>query len=131
MLIRNIWQRYDALITDGDTSSARAHVFSPSYLSLSASPPCDSSCSASLHRCTVWVYLSATRSHLRGPHGLDSIAWIAATAVSAMFSNDVVMTGSEAGLFMRLASMKVQWCVSLITVLLTSCSFSPRYCLFC
>jgi hypothetical protein len=59
--MRSVWQRYDALATDGDTGSASSAASSPSsYPRSSAWSPHVPPCSASLRRCTVWVYLRAT-----------------------------------------------------------------------
>jgi hypothetical protein len=48
-----------------------------------------------------------------------------ARAASAMVSNVVGMIGTEAGLNGQTATMKVQWCVSPIDVLPTSCQPFP------
>ena len=55
--MHSVWQCYDALATDGDTSSASKRMcHHPPHIRWPSSayvPPC----SVSLHRCTVWVYL--------------------------------------------------------------------------
>jgi hypothetical protein len=48
-----------------------------------------------------------------------------ATVVSGTVSNVVVMIGTEARLKVQTTAMKVQWCVSLIDVLPTSCQPYP------
>ncbi len=120
--MRSVWQRYDALATDSDTSSASsARVFSlliSALKRLVTSRPVLLGVSAQMHG--VGVPASDSQSHLHSPHSLDSVAEMVATAASATVSNVVGMIGTEAGLSVQTATMKVQWCVSPIDVLPTS-----------
>jgi hypothetical protein len=112
--MRSVWQRYDALATDGDTSSAsstRVFTFVISALKrLVISHPTLFGVSAQMHG--VGVPASDSQSHLHSHHSLDSVAEMVTTAVSATVSNVVGMIGTEVGLSMQNAAMKVQWCVS-------------------
>jgi hypothetical protein len=109
-----IWQHYNALISEGDTSSASGtHVFMlfistlqclvmsrPSLLGVSVQmqgvgmPPSDP--------------LSYSHSH-----SLGSVAEMVAMAASVTVLNVVGMIGTEAGLSVQSVAMKVQWCVSI------------------
>ena len=120
--IRSVWQRYDALASDGDTGNASgARVFTlliSALKRLVTSRPVMLGVSAQMHG--VGVPASDSQSHLHSPHSLDSVAEMVATAASATVSNVVGMIGTEAGLSVETAAMKVQWCVSSINVLPTS-----------
>ena len=121
--IRGVWQRYDALATDGDTgNSSRARVFTlliSALKRLVTSRPAMLGVSAQMHG--VGVPASDSQSHLHSPHSLDSVAEMVATAASATVSNVVGMIGTEAGLSVQTAAMKVQWCISPINALPTRC----------
>ena len=107
----SVWQRYDALTTDG--AAPLAHVSLPSlYLPSSAWSPHAPSYTASLRRCGVGVPESDSQSHLYSHHSSDCIAEMVMRAASATVSNIVGMIGTEAGLGVQTARMKVQWCVS-------------------
>ena len=112
--MRSVWQRYDAVATDGDagnTSSARVFTLLISALKrLVTSRPVLLGVSAQMHG--VGVPASDSQSHLHSHHSLDSVAEMMATAASATVSNVVGMIGTEAGLSVQTATMKVQWCVS-------------------
>ena len=112
--MRSVWQRYDALATDGDASCASsARVFSlliSALKRLVTSRPTLLGISAQMHG--VGIPVSDSQSHLHSPHSLDSVAEMVATAASATVSNVVGMIGTEAGLSVQTATMKVQWCVS-------------------
>jgi hypothetical protein len=69
----------------------------------------------------VGVPASDSQSHLHSHHSLDSAAEMVATAASVTVSNLVGMVGTEAGLSVQTAAMKVQWYVSPVNVLPTSC----------
>ncbi|KAF8495998.1 hypothetical protein F5888DRAFT_516838 [Russula emetica] len=56
----------------------------------------------------VAVPVSDSQSHLHSHHSLDSVAEMVATAASATVSNVVGMIGTEAGLSVQTAAMKVQ-----------------------
>jgi hypothetical protein len=73
----------------------------------------------------VGVPASDSQSYLHSHHSLDSVAEMVARAASATVSNVVGMIGTEAGLSGQTATMKVQWCVSPIDVLPTSCQPFP------
>ena len=78
-LMCSVWQRYDALATDGgtgDASSARVFTFLIFALKRLATPPY----SASLRRCTMWVYIRATRDRIF----IATTAWTA----SRRYDND-------------------------------------------
>ncbi|KAF8495992.1 hypothetical protein F5888DRAFT_1907591 [Russula emetica] len=126
--MRSVWQRCDALVTDGDTgsaSSARLFTFLISALKfLVTSHPALLGVSAQMHG--VGVPASDSQSHLDSHHSLDSVAEMVATAASATVSNVVGMIGTEAGLSVQTAAMKVQWCVSTIIILPTH--RSARHC---
>ena len=64
----------------------------------------------------VGVPVSDSISHRHGHH-MGGIAEMVVTAASAIVSNLVGMTGTELGLSVQIAPMKVQWCVSLINFL--------------
>jgi hypothetical protein len=70
----------------------------------------------------VGVPASDSQSHHFSHHSLDSVAEMVATAASATVTvSDIVgMIGTETGLSVQTAAMKVQWCVSPIDVLPTS-----------
>ena len=125
--MRSIWQRYDALAADSDTSSAPgACVFSlliSALKRLVTSRPALLGVSAQMHG--VGVPASDSQSHLHSPHSLDSVAEMVATAASATMSNVVGMIGTEAGLSVQTATMKVQWCVSPIDLLPTNSQLFP------
>src|SRR6201990_2217801 len=93
----SVWQRYDALATDG--AAPLAHVSLPSsYLPSSAWSPHVPSYTASLRRCGVGVPESDSQSHLYGHHSSDCIAKMVMRGASATVSNIVGMIGTEAGL---------------------------------
>jgi hypothetical protein len=69
----------------------------------------------------VGVPASESQSHLHSHHSLDSVAEMVVTAASVTVSNLVGMVGTEAGLSVQTAAMKMQWYVSPINVLPTSC----------
>jgi hypothetical protein len=52
---------------------------------------------------------------------MDSVTEMVTTATSATVPNVIGMIGTEAGLSVQAAGMKVQWCVSPISVLPTVC----------
>jgi hypothetical protein len=71
---------------------------------------------------TVWVYLRATLN--------QTTAWAASQRwwrwlASATVSNAVGMIGTEAGLSVQTAAMKLQWCVSPTNILPTGCQPFP------
>jgi len=109
--MRSIWQRYDASAIDGDTSSASgARVFTlfiSTLQRLVTSRPSLLGVSAQMQGVGVPPSDSLSYSH---SHSLDSVAGMVATA-SATVSNVVGMIGTEAGLSVQTAAMKVQWCV--------------------
>ena len=109
--MRSVWQRYDALAIDGDGSSCpRVFTLLISALKrLVTSRPSLLGISAQMHG--VGVPVSDSQPHLHSHHSLDSVAEMVATAASATVSNVVGMMGSEAGLSVQTAAMKVQWCV--------------------
>ena len=121
--MRSVWQRYDALATDGNTSSASsAHVFTLLISALKClviSRPVLLGVSAQMHG--VGVSAGDSQSHLHSHHSLDSVVEIVVTAASATVSNVIGMIGTEAGLSVQTAAMKVQWCISRIYALPTSC----------
>ncbi|KAI9452204.1 hypothetical protein F5148DRAFT_1237059 [Russula earlei] len=104
--VRSVWQRYDALAADdgtGSISSARVFITLISALKrLVTSRPSLLGVSAQMQG--VGVHSSDSL-----PHSLDSVAGMMATAASATVSNVVGMIGSEAGLSLQSAAMKVQW----------------------
>jgi hypothetical protein len=110
--MRSIWQRYDASETDGDTGSASgARVFTlfiSTLQRLVTSRPSLLGVSAQMQGLGVPSSDSLSYSH---SHSLDSVAEMVATAASATVSNVVGMIGTEAGLSVQTAAMKVQWCV--------------------
>jgi hypothetical protein len=112
--MRGIWQRYDALISEGDTGSASgARVFTlfvSTLQRLVTSRPSLLGVSAQMQGVGVPTSDSLSYSH---SHSLDSVAEMVATAASATVSNVVGMIGTEAGLSVQSAAMKVQWCVSI------------------
>ncbi len=117
--MRGVWQRYDALATDGDTvSTSGARVFTlliSALKRLVTSRPALLGVSAQMHG--VGVPASDLQPHLHSHHSLDTVAEMVATAASATVSNVVGMIGTEAGLSVQTATMKVQWCVSPINIL--------------
>jgi len=125
--MRSVWQRYDALATDGDTcsaSSARVFTLLISALKcLVTSRPTLLGVFAQMRG--VGIPAIDTQSHLHSHHGLDSITEMVATDASATVSNVVGMIGTEAGLSVQIAARKVQWCVSPINVLQTGCQLFP------
>ena len=110
--MRSVWQRYDAFYADGDTGSAGcARVFTlliSSLQRLVTSRP--SLLGVSTQMQGVGIPSSDTLPHLHS-HSLDSVAGMVATAASATMSNVVGMIGTEAGLSVQTAAMKVQWYV--------------------
>jgi hypothetical protein len=108
--MRSIWQRYDALTTDGDTSSASsARVFTLFVATLQrlvTSRPSLLGISSQMQGVGVPASDSIPYPH---SHSLDSVAEMVATAASATVSNVVGMIGTEAGLSVQNAAMKVQW----------------------
>jgi len=72
----------------------------------------------------VGIHPSDSLPHGHG-HSLDSVAGMVATAASATVSNVVGMIGTEAGLSVQSAAMKVQWCVLPAGFLLSS---EPGFC---
>lgn len=121
--IRSVWRRYDALATDGDTGSASCpRVFTlliSALKRLVTSRPSLLGISAQMHG--VGVPAGDSQAHLHSHHSLDSVAEMVATAASATVSNVVGMIGTEAGLSVQTAAMKVQWCVSSANVPPASC----------
>ena len=131
------WQRlarhcYDASTTDGDTvpATALAHASStspylpsnPGHLTFhSARQLCaDARCGCTSER------FSIVEARIHSHYSLDSGAEMAAASVSlAVVSNDDGMIGTE-DLSVQTVTMRVQWCVSPINVLLTVSTFS-RY----
>jgi protein MON2 len=116
--MRSVWQRYDALANDGDASNASCpRVFTlliSALKRLVTSRPSLLGISAQMHG--VGVPASDSLTHLHSHHSLDTVAEMVATAASATVSNVVGMIGTEAGLSVQTAAMKVQWCVSLANV---------------
>jgi hypothetical protein len=125
--MRNVWQRYDALATDGDTGGASCPRIFTLLISalkrLVTSRPSLLGISAQMHG--VGVPASDSQPHLHGHHSLDSVAEMVATAASATVSNVVGMMGTEAGLSVQTAAMKVQWCVSPVNVLQVGANLCP------
>ena len=119
--MRSIWQCYDALATDGDTSSTSgACVFMPFVATLQhliTSRPSLLGVSSQMQGVGVPTSNSIPYSH---SHSLDSVTAMVATAVSATVLNVVGMISTEAGL--KNAAMKVQW-----YALLPSLYLSPRH----
>jgi hypothetical protein len=68
----------------------------------------------------VGVPVSESHLHLHGHHSLGSVVELVATAASVTVSDLVGMVGTEAGLSVQIAAMKVQWYVFPINVLSTS-----------
>ena len=124
--IRSIWQRYDALAVGGDTSSASGTRIFTILISalkrLVTSRPSLLGVSAQMQG--VGIHPSDSLPHGHG-HSLDSVAGMVATAASATVSNVVGMIGTEAGLSVQSAAMKVQWCVLPAGFLLSS---EPGFC---
>jgi hypothetical protein len=110
--MRGIWQRYDALVTDGESGTAEGApvftVFVSALQRLVTSRPALLGVSAQMQGVGVPPSDSLPYSH---SHSLDSVAEMVATAASATVSNVVGMIGTEAGLSVQTAAMKVQWCV--------------------
>jgi len=121
--MRSIWQRYDDLATDGDAgSTSGARVFTPFVATLQrlvTSRPSLLGVSSQMQAVGVPTSDSIPYSH---SHSLDSVAVVVATAASVTVSNVVGMMGTEAGLSMQNAAMKVQW-----YALLPSPYLSPRH----
>jgi hypothetical protein len=121
--MRSVWQRYDALATDGDASSGSCpRVFTlliSALKRLVTSRPSLLGISAQMHG--VGVPASDSQAHLHSHHSLDTVAEMVATAASATVSNVVGMIGTEAGLSVQTAAMKVQWCVSPVNVSQAGC----------
>ena len=120
--MRSISQRHDALATDGDTSSTfGARVFTLLIATLQrlvTSRPSLLGVSAQIQG--VGVSASDSMSYSHG-QSLDSIAEMVATAGSATV-NVVGMIGTEAGLSVQNAAMKVR-----SYGLLLSLHLSPRH----
>ena len=110
--MRSIWQRYDASATDSDTGiTSGACVFTLFVATLHrlvTSRPSLLGVSAQMQVVGVPASDSLPYSH---SHSLDTVAEMVATAASATVSNVVGMMGTEAGLSVQSAAMKVQWCV--------------------
>ena len=110
--LRSLWQRYDAVVTDSDTGAASgARVFTlfiSTLQRLVTSRPSLLGVSVQMQGVGVPPSDSLSYSH---SHSLDSVAEMVATAASATVSNVVGMIGTEAGLSLQSATMKVQWCV--------------------
>ena len=83
--IRSVWQRYDALATDGDTSSASsARVFTlliSALKRLVTSRPILLGVSAQMHG--VGIPVGNSQSRLHSHHSWDSVAEMVAVAASA------------------------------------------------
>jgi hypothetical protein len=110
--MRGVWQRYDALATDGDGGASGARIFAlliSALQRLVTSRPALLGVSAQMHG--MGVHASDSLPHIHSHHSLDSVAGMVATAASATVSNVVGMMGTEAGLSVQSATMKVQWCV--------------------
>ena len=121
--MRSVQQCYNALATEGDTSCASgARVFTlliSALKCLVTSRPALLGFSSQMHG--VGEHANDSRSHLIATNSLNSITEMVSTAASATVSNVVGMIGTEAGLSVQTAVMEVQWCVSPIDVLPTSC----------
>ncbi|KAF8500785.1 hypothetical protein F5888DRAFT_1793216 [Russula emetica] len=95
--MRSVWQRYDALATDGETGNASsARVFTLLISTLSRL----------MHG--VGVPMSDSQSHLHGHHNLDRVAEMVVTVASATVSNVIGVISTDAGLSVQTAAMKVQ-----------------------
>jgi hypothetical protein len=83
--MRRVWQRDDALVTDGDTgstSSARVfNLFISALKHLVTSRPTVLDVSAQMH--DVGIPASNSQSHLHSHHNLDRVAEIVARAAIA------------------------------------------------
>lgn len=108
--MRRIWQSYDASVGDVDTGgSSSARVFT---LLISALKRLVTSRPALLGVSTQMQGVGVPANDMlphSSSHGLDSVAGMVATAASATVSNVVGMMGTEAGLSVQSAAMKVQW----------------------
>ena len=93
----NVWQRYDALASDGDTGSASsARVFTVLIFPLKhlvTSRSCLLGISAQMHG--ICVLASGSQPHLHSHHDLDTVAEMVMTAASAMVLNVVGMIGPD------------------------------------
>ena len=110
--MRSIWQRYIASATNSNTGiTSGACVFTLFVATLQClitSRPSLLSVSAQMQGVGVPTSDSLLYSH---SHSLDSIAEMVVTAASATMSNVMGMVGTEAGLSVQSAAMKVQWCI--------------------
>ncbi len=110
--MRSIWQRYIASATNSNTGiTSGACVFTLFIATLQrliTSHPSLLSVSAQMQGIGVPTSNSLLYSH---SHSLDSIAEMVVTAASVTMSNVMGMVGTEAGLSVQSAVMKVQWCV--------------------
>ncbi|KAI0300723.1 hypothetical protein B0F90DRAFT_1722805 [Multifurca ochricompacta] len=109
--MRSVWQRYDAFAVDSDAGGAAASALVFTLLisalkRLVTSRPSLLGVSAQMQG--VGVPASDSLPHIHHGHSLDSVAGMVATAASATVSNVVGMIGSEAGLSVQGAAMKVQ-----------------------
>jgi hypothetical protein len=120
--MRGVWESYDASageVEAGGSGSARVFTLLISSLKrLVTSRPALLGISTQMQG--VGVPVNDTLPH-SGSHSLDSVAGMVATAASATVSNVVGMMGTEAGLSVQSAAMKVQW-----YALRHDASFSPR-----
>ena len=112
--MRGVWQSYDAStgeVEAGGSGSARVFTLLISSLKrLVTSRPALLGVSTQMQG--VGVPVNDTLPH-SSSHSLDSVAGMVATAASATVSNVVGMMGTEAGLSVQSAAMKVQWWVLL------------------
>jgi hypothetical protein len=101
----SVGQHYDALATDGDTSStSSARVFTPFISALKVlvtSRPARHGIYAQTH--AAGVSASDSQSYLHSYQSLDSVAEMVARAVGATVSNVVGMISTEAGLSVEAA----------------------------
>jgi hypothetical protein len=108
--MRGVWMNYDASAGDIDTGgSSSARVFT--HL-ISALKRLVTSRPALLGISTQMQGIGVPANDMlpHSSHSLDSVAGMVATAASATMSNVVGMIGTEAGLSVQSAAMKVQWC---------------------
>ena len=107
--MRGVWESYDASageVEAGGSSSARVFTLLISSLKrLVTSRPALLGVSTQMQGVGVPVNDLPHSSS----HSLDSVAGMVATAASATVSNVVGMMGTEAGLSVQGAAMKVQW----------------------
>jgi hypothetical protein len=108
--MRRIWESHDASageVETGGSGSARVFTLLISSLKrLVTSRPALLGVSVQMQG--VGVPANDTLPH-SSSHSLDSVAGMVATAASATVSNVVGMMGTEAGLSVQSAAMKVQW----------------------